>query len=134
MGELVTLTNFLSLAFLKSHLQIKTNIHDESFLNICFESSIEADKIILPFANKTPVPDGSVDYERGKTLALSYAKSEWYRQQNQEKLATQYQEKFERLTESLIAVFNAELNTRTRRVAISTDSATRLLFSQVKRY
>lgn len=130
----ITVTDFLTLAYLKASLSITTDNADKKLLEILQDSNNEVDKAILPFAPAIPVEEGTDLFLRGMLLATIYARARWLRDNAQLQRAEKSQEEYERKKESLVETLKAERNTRTKRVSVGTDYRTRRLFSQAKRY
>ncbi len=113
-------TNFLTLAFLKASLDIKSDNdkHDTKLTEILYDSNLEVDKILTPYATETPIPPGSELYPQGQTLAAMYARTRWLRDIFQFEASKLNQEDYETKKETLIATLEANKTERTETLFI----------------
>lgn len=129
------MTDYLTLEYLNNSLGIVDNDEDEpQFLQIISDSNIEVDKVLIPYAEKIPIPPNTDLFEQGRILAMIYAHSRWFRDTGQLERSEKSSEEYDKKKDSLIETLRSNRTTRTRRATVGTLPQTRKLFSQVKRY
>ena len=115
---------FLDLRTLKKSIipaEADQDEDDVKLLEIQFDANSEINKVLLPFAEETPIPKGSKFFSQGKYLAIMYAKWRWALDNRQSELARDLKELYEQKRDSILDAFKAERTTRTRTVLISAD-------------
>ena len=130
-----TTTNYISLNKAKTLLKLSENTdYDDVLLGIIFDANQEIDNVLLPFADKIPIPEGDELFSKGDKLVLSYVRVLWATQQFQLDLKKEYQEIYNEKRKTLIETLKANRTNRTKRATVGTEYRTRRMFSQIKRY
>ena len=111
-----------------------TEDYKDVLYGIIFDANQEIDNVLLPFADKIPVPSGDELFSRGRKLATAYARVLWALELRQYDLVKELTEIYNEKKKTLIATLKASRTNRTRRATVGTQYRTRRLFSQVKRY
>ena len=84
-------------------------------------ANVEVDKILIPFADTTPIEAGTDLFNHAKQLALLYAHMRWYRYLGQIDRAGEMQDEIMSVQKTLTDTLVANRTTRTARVVIARD-------------
>lgn len=134
-------TQFLVLDHTLKAMGITSDKNEDAIKEIIFDANIEANKVMLPYADNMPLPPEAertehdiAVFERGRSLALAYVRWKWFVYAGQVQWADKYKEEYDEKLASLVEVFKARRGVRTKRVISTTQSTVRRLYSQEKRY
>ena len=119
---------------LKDSLRIQNDERDSKLADLTTDANLEVNRSLLPYAPEIPIPIGTDLYVQARSIALLFARAQWFREIGQMARHEKAKEDYKERLEAIVKMQKSELNTRTKRVSAGTRYHTRRLFSQVKRY